>query len=565
MRVAVLGATGYTGLVLLRLLADHPDVDDIVPVSSSRPGERLDAVDPGLSPAIAEKLTSTGGKLATLDEVRRLAEKHGIDVVFSALPHLKSAEVCAPFIGTSVVIDLSADFRFADAAVFASVYGHAHPRPDLLPRAVYGLAEWHTEKIRTADIIANPGCYPTATLLPLLPLARAGLVDGPVVANAISGISGAGKKERLDLLYCERTENAGAYNPGRAHRHAPEIEGELQAERASLSLLFTPHLAPIKRGMCVTTVVRLAKDVPEEGPGSVGALLAAAYEGRPFIRLDGLPGAADPRHLGLEPLRHRVAPRGRQPAAVLRHRQPREGRLGPGGAEHEPPVRPRRGGRPAPARAAVAMTRDLVVVKIGGRAAADEQRLREMAAEMAALAKGRRFLLVHGGGAEVTAVSKRFGIEATFRDGVRMTSPAEMDIVDMVLSGRANKALVRLLASAGLAAVGLSGSDGPVFTARPIGGDASGGDPHGRGRRHRHTPPRAAHGARVPARAVLHVDGRAAPGHERQRRYRGVRARRAPAGRAPWCSSPTCPGCCTRARSFPTWTRHARGSWSTRG
>ncbi len=120
------------------------------------------------------------------------------------------------------------------------------------------------------------------------------------------------------------------------------------------------------------------------------------------------------------------------------------------------------------------MTRELVVVKIGGRAAADEDRLREMAAEMATLAKGHRFLLVHGGGAEVTAVSKRFGIEATFRDGVRLTSPAEMDIVDMVLSGRANKALVRLLASAGLAAVGLSGSDGPVFTARPIGADTGG-------------------------------------------------------------------------------------------
>jgi acetylglutamate kinase len=119
------------------------------------------------------------------------------------------------------------------------------------------------------------------------------------------------------------------------------------------------------------------------------------------------------------------------------------------------------------------MTRALAVVKIGGKAAGEEDRLREMAAEMAALAKGWRFLVVHGGGAEVTAVSKRFGIEATFRDGVRLTSPAEMDVVDMVLSGKANKALVRTLASAGLAAVGLSGSDGATFTARPMGGDAA--------------------------------------------------------------------------------------------
>jgi len=120
------------------------------------------------------------------------------------------------------------------------------------------------------------------------------------------------------------------------------------------------------------------------------------------------------------------------------------------------------------------MWRELVVVKIGGKAAGEEDRLREMAAEMSSIAKSKRFLVVHGGGAEVTAVSKRFGIETTFRDGIRLTSPAEMDVVDMVLSGRANKALVRILASAGLAAVGLSGSDGAVFTARPIGGDASG-------------------------------------------------------------------------------------------
>jgi N-acetyl-gamma-glutamyl-phosphate reductase len=287
MRAAVLGVTGYTGLVLLRLLAEHPQVDDIVPVSSSQPGSPVDSIDFGLSPAIATKLRSTAGKLVTVEEAARLAAKPGIDVIFSALPHVKSAEVCAPFLGKSVVVDLSADFRFADPAVFEAVYGHAHPRPELLKQAVYGLAEWHTERIRKADIIANPGCYPTATLLPLLPLVRAGLVDGLVVVNAISGISGAGKKERVDLLYSERTENAGAYNPGRSHRHAPEIEGELKAVRASLSLLFTPHLAPLKRGMCVTTVVHLTKDLPAEGPGSVASILSEAYGSRPFIRLTG--------------------------------------------------------------------------------------------------------------------------------------------------------------------------------------------------------------------------------------------------------------------------------------
>ncbi len=207
------------------------------------------------------------------------------------------------------MIDLSADFRFADAAAFATVYGHAHPRPDLLPKAVYGLAEWHTERIRTADIIANPGCYPTATLLPLLPLARAGLIDGPWWRTRSRASRARGRRSASTCSTASAPRTPAPTTPARSHRHAPEIEGELQAERASLSLLFTPHLAPLKRGMCVTTVVRLATDVPAEGPGSVGAILAEAYAGRPFIRLTGSARTADPRHLGLEPLRHRVAAR----------------------------------------------------------------------------------------------------------------------------------------------------------------------------------------------------------------------------------------------------------------
>ena len=284
MKAAVLGATGYTGLILLRLLGDHPEVREIIAVSSSQTGTRVRAADPGLSPLLEKKLESTGGSFVSVADAARAAEEGGLDVVFSALPHLKSAEVCAPLLGKTVLIDLSADFRLRDPSVFQKAYGVPVPRPDLLPRAVYGLAEWHTEAIRGADIIANPGCYPTATLLPLLPLAKEGLVKGTAIVNAISGISGAGRKEKVDLLYCERSENVNAYNAGTTHRHAPEIAQELTAAQDSLGLLFTPHMAPLRRGMAVTTVIELAKD---PGPRGIQDALESRYGGAPFISLTG--------------------------------------------------------------------------------------------------------------------------------------------------------------------------------------------------------------------------------------------------------------------------------------
>jgi N-acetyl-gamma-glutamyl-phosphate reductase len=286
MKTAVLGATGYTGQILLRILAAHADVEQIIAASSSQAGTKVRSADPGLPPDIEQKIP--GGRLVSPEEVLKTATgRGGIDVVFSALPHLKSAEICAPLFGTTVVIDLSADFRLHDPAVFLKAYGVPVPKPDLLSRAAYGLTEWHTDAIRKADIIANPGCYPTATLLPLLPLAREGMLKGAVIVNAISGISGAGRKEKLDLLYVERSENVNAYNPGTSHRHAPEIAQELRAADGSLSLLFTPHMAPLRRGMAVTTVVELAREPAESGPGSIAETYSRAYQGRPFIGIAG--------------------------------------------------------------------------------------------------------------------------------------------------------------------------------------------------------------------------------------------------------------------------------------
>lgn len=287
MKTAVLGASGYTGLILLRILAEHPDVTEIFAVSSSHAGQGVRTLDAGLPLSLEARMKSTGGRLISVEEAAAAAEKTGIDVVFAGLPHLKSAEICAPFLGKCIVIDLSADFRFKDKDLFQRTYGSPHPRPELLSKAVYGLSEWYRKEIKAADLIAQPGCYPTATLLPLLPLAANGMVKGTAITNAISGISGAGKKERMDLLYCERTENTGAYNPGTAHRHQPEILKELAAAAPKMDILFTPHLAPLKRGMCVTTVVELSRDVPESGPGSVEAALSGAYKDSPFICLTG--------------------------------------------------------------------------------------------------------------------------------------------------------------------------------------------------------------------------------------------------------------------------------------
>ena len=295
MKAAILGVTGYTGQLLLRLLAAHPRVSEILPVSSSRAGEPLSSVDPGLR-GTEEKLPADG-RLLTLEQ----AASGDPQVVFSALPHLESARLCAPFFGKAVVIDLSADFRLRDRQAFQKAYGEPPARPDLLDRAVYGLSEWHTEAIRKSDLIANPGCYPTATLLPLLPLLREALIEGVFQVNAISGISGAGRKAKPEYLFVERSENAGPYNPGRSHRHVSEIQEQLQAVNPKAGVLFVPHLAPLRKGMCVTTMAALSAEArtlaAPELHAKIEAAYLRAYGGRPFVVMRGpeLPQTAEVR------------------------------------------------------------------------------------------------------------------------------------------------------------------------------------------------------------------------------------------------------------------------------
>lgn len=289
MNVAILGATGYTGALLLRILSSHPEVAAIIAVSSSRPGEKI--AGRALSREATKKLAVTGGRFATYQEALDLRP----EAVFSALPHLTSAELCAPFLPDSVVIDLSADFRHKDTALFERAYGAPPPRTELLGQAVYGLTEHYREQLRTSQLIGTPGCYPTCALLPLLPLAGHDLLKETVIINAMSGISGAGRKRKESLLFAERTENVNAYSPGTSHRHLYEIEEQLRSHGAfggasgsdptnhgPAPILFTPHLVPIKQGMAATITVPIRDE--SEADEAID-LLRHRYENEPFVEV----------------------------------------------------------------------------------------------------------------------------------------------------------------------------------------------------------------------------------------------------------------------------------------
>lgn len=281
MKVAVFGASGYGGQILMRLLLDHPEVDQLIPVSSTAAGKPLDDRDGGLGPDIKGKLPGE-----RLFSDREAALKSLPDAVFSALPHGASADFCEPFFGKSVVFDLSADFRLRDTDLHQKAYGSPAPFPALRKKAVYGLSEIYADDIGKSDLIAVPGCYPTCSLLPLIPVAKAGLIENLVTINSLSGISGAGRSAKEASLYVERSENAVAYNPGLRHRHLPEMKQELAVSGAATPLFFTPHLAPMRRGMLSTISIPVTGS-PEEVEERTSAALAGAYKGQPFIHLTG--------------------------------------------------------------------------------------------------------------------------------------------------------------------------------------------------------------------------------------------------------------------------------------
>lgn len=288
-KTAIVGASGYSGMELLRLLLGHPGVELVAVTSRQEAGRSLEAVFPRFRGAPGAELTFM------MPDPDAIAAT-GAQAAFLALPHGVAAEIARALLDRGLrVIDLSADFRLHDAAVYEEFYGAAHPAPDLLGEAVYGLPEVRLEAIQAARLIASPGCYPTSILLPLLPLLRANLIDpATIVANSMSGVSGAGRKADLAYLFCECNESARAYGVPK-HRHLAEIEQELSiAAGEKVVISFIPHLIPVNTGIVTTTTATLRKGV---APEAVGAALEGAYAGQPFARLLGRGGCPDTKNV----------------------------------------------------------------------------------------------------------------------------------------------------------------------------------------------------------------------------------------------------------------------------
>jgi N-acetyl-gamma-glutamyl-phosphate reductase len=271
-RIGILGASGYTGAELLRLLRYHPQAEIAALTADRQAGKPIGAVFPHLA---GEDLPD----LVTIGEV----DWSALDIVFCGLPHGTTQEVIASLPRHLKVIDLSADFRLTDIATYAEWYGREHRAPKLQREAVYGLTEIERERIRPARLIAVPGCYPTAAQLPLIPLLRARLIDpDDIIIDAKSGVSGAGRAAREGSLFCEVSEGIHAYGVA-GHRHAPEIEQGLSAAAGhTLVVNFTPHLMPMNRGILSTIYVRLA---PGATIGDLRAVLEGAYRDEPFVRV----------------------------------------------------------------------------------------------------------------------------------------------------------------------------------------------------------------------------------------------------------------------------------------
>jgi N-acetyl-gamma-glutamyl-phosphate reductase len=288
-KTAIVGASGYSGMELLRLLLGHPRVELVAVTSRQEAGKALDAVFPRFRKA-------PGSQLTFIEPDPDAIAATGAQAAFLALPHGVAATIARALLDRGLkVIDLSADFRLRDAAVYEEYYGHAHPAPDLLAEAVYGLPEWRAEAIRAARLIASPGCYPTSILLPLLPLVAANLLDpATIVAHSMSGVSGAGRKADLTLMFCECHESARAYGVPK-HRHLSEIEQELgHAAGAPVVISFIPHLIPVNTGIATTTTATLRAEV---APEAVGTALEKAYASQPFVRLLGRGGCADTKNV----------------------------------------------------------------------------------------------------------------------------------------------------------------------------------------------------------------------------------------------------------------------------
>ena len=284
-KVAIVGASGYSGEELVRLLLSHPHVELTAVTSRQYAGQTVAQVFPRFA-------NHPRAKVLRFTEPKAELLAKQAEIVFLALPHGVAAEFAAPLLELGCqVIDLSADFRIKNAAVYKDFYSHDHPAPDLLGRAVYGLPEIYRAEIKKASLVASPGCYPTSILLPALPLVKAGLVKPTgIIADSLSGVSGAGRKAERDYLFVECNESARPYGVPK-HRHLAEIEQELSlAAGEPVTIQFTPHLIPVNRGILTTLYLAPEKHFGDaKGMNELSEKISGCYEaafgGEPFIRL----------------------------------------------------------------------------------------------------------------------------------------------------------------------------------------------------------------------------------------------------------------------------------------
>jgi N-acetyl-gamma-glutamyl-phosphate reductase len=288
-KIGVLGASGYTGAETVRLLLAHPRVDIVLLTADRRAGQEMRAVFPQFSPYALPKLV-------LIDSVDWA--QAGLDLVFCALPHATTQKVVKTLLAaapSTKVVDISADFRLADVSAYARWYGHEHHAPELQKEAVYGLVEVYRREIKQARLVANPGCYPSCAQLPLVPLLKAKAIDpDEIVIDAKSGMTGAGRSPKEEMLFSEVSEGFHAYGVGR-HRHMAELDQEFSlAAGREVVVTFTPHLVPMNRGILSTIYVRGRRG---RTPQDLHALIAKAYAKEPFVHVLPFGETPQTRHL----------------------------------------------------------------------------------------------------------------------------------------------------------------------------------------------------------------------------------------------------------------------------
>jgi N-acetyl-gamma-glutamyl-phosphate reductase len=283
--IAIIGASGYSGEELVRLLLSHPYAELTAVTSRQYAGQTVSQIFPRYA-------SHPRSKTLRFSEPNPELLAKAAQIIFLALPHGVAAEYAIPLLQLGCqVIDLSADFRVKDPAVYKEFYAHDHPAPDLLLQSVYGLPEVYRNEIKGASLIASPGCYPTSVLLPIIPLLKAGLIKSAgIIADSLSGVSGAGRKAELDYLFVECNESVRPYGLPK-HRHLSEIEQELSlAAREPVTIQFTPHLIPVNRGILSTLYLAPTHHFADtEAMAKLANQISACYQNaygqEPFVRL----------------------------------------------------------------------------------------------------------------------------------------------------------------------------------------------------------------------------------------------------------------------------------------